>query len=300
MIKLIHVKYFVAVADMGSLTAVAENLGVSQPAVSYAIKEFETELGLLLFFRKNKRFELTPDGKKVYAIVNPALRKLNASLKSVENYAGSKSVLRVLTPEGPGSIEVARFLEKFGKDHPEFKFNLREVGCQTAKEEILAGNADLALQVYPNNFNCADLERIDFSHRGLNYVVSKNNKNADKESITLEEIGTSPLALFYEGSFLYGQITAAFERVGVTPNVILSSHQFATIAEIVGYGMAGTIVCPEEFVSDMEGFKIIPITNSAIDIVKGAFYVKGLELPEGARLLLEYMRSKAHPSDYVG
>jgi LysR family transcriptional activator of nhaA len=66
MINLNHLKYFYTCARHESLTKAAQVLGITQPALSIQIKQFEESLGFKLFSRSSKQFTLTPKGKDLY------------------------------------------------------------------------------------------------------------------------------------------------------------------------------------------------------------------------------------------
>lgn len=61
--KLLQIKYFYTVCRCGSITKAAEKLFVSQPTISFCIKELEDEFGLKLFQRKHGRMVLTVEGQ---------------------------------------------------------------------------------------------------------------------------------------------------------------------------------------------------------------------------------------------
>ena len=72
MINLELYRVFYIVAKNGSLTKAKEELFISQPAVSQAIKQLETQLGGKLFIRTSKGMELTGEGKVMYEYVKQA------------------------------------------------------------------------------------------------------------------------------------------------------------------------------------------------------------------------------------
>lgn len=80
-----HLKYFVALANLGSVTKVAEENYVSQPAVSKMIKQLETELGVKLFDRDGRTIKLNEAGKLFYSYVSDSLNLLNRGIKAVQN-----------------------------------------------------------------------------------------------------------------------------------------------------------------------------------------------------------------------
>lgn len=65
-IKLNHIRIFLAAAEYGSFTIAAEKLHLTQPFVSKAILHLEEELGLYLFIRGSRKFQITPAGRKLY------------------------------------------------------------------------------------------------------------------------------------------------------------------------------------------------------------------------------------------
>jgi len=85
-IQLLH--YFSVIAEEGSLTRAAERLFISQPPLSLHLKNLEERLGVTLFFRHHRGLELTEDGKRALALIQPLLR---AHEKTVERLASLSS-----------------------------------------------------------------------------------------------------------------------------------------------------------------------------------------------------------------
>lgn len=79
-IKLNHIRIFLAVVKYDSFTTAAEKLHMTQPFVSKSIANLEQELGLYLFVRKNRSFQVTPAGKKLYQKWSVMLREFENSL----------------------------------------------------------------------------------------------------------------------------------------------------------------------------------------------------------------------------
>lgn len=88
MINLNHLKYFYLCAQSENLTQAAQTLGITQPALSMQVKQFEDSLGFKLFSRSSKRFALTPKGKELYqysARLFEVSAEIDLFLKNIES-----------------------------------------------------------------------------------------------------------------------------------------------------------------------------------------------------------------------
>ena len=64
-VKLRHLRFFLQIADSGTLSAAARVLGISQPALSKSLAEFEAMMGAPMFLRLGRKMTPTPEGEKV-------------------------------------------------------------------------------------------------------------------------------------------------------------------------------------------------------------------------------------------
>lgn len=86
---------FEAAARSGSFTRAAEELNVTQPAVSRMLARFESHLGLRLFERGGKGAVLTPEGEILYRRVADGFRSIEAGLRDVERLRGGKETVTI-------------------------------------------------------------------------------------------------------------------------------------------------------------------------------------------------------------
>lgn len=126
--ELRHLRYFVAVADAGSLTRAAERLGIQQPPLSQQIKALETELGAQLFTRATKRLELNENGaafleraRRILADADEAIafvRRLDQGEAGTLHVGFTSSAsLHPLTP---------RVIKTFHARHPQARIQVEE------------------------------------------------------------------------------------------------------------------------------------------------------------------------------
>lgn len=139
------VRYFIAVADAGTITGAAQALHLSQPPLSMAMSRLEQELGVILFDRKPRGIELTAAGEYLYASGRRLLEeeaRLTGSLQAMGK--GLEGDLRVgVEPLGLWSIVRTRLAEFLTK-HELVKLELLDAHPRVQLENLADGFLDLA------------------------------------------------------------------------------------------------------------------------------------------------------------
>lgn len=111
--------YFLAVVDHGGFTAAADEVGVSQPALSLAVKELERELGVGLFDRVGRRVHLTAAGHALVGPARQALRDVETGRAAVAAVAGLRSGTLVLASLPTLAADpLAELVGRFRRRHP--------------------------------------------------------------------------------------------------------------------------------------------------------------------------------------
>jgi len=191
-----HVKYFLAVADAGSITEAAKKLHLSQPPLSTAMAKLEAELGVTLFERRPRGISLTPAGRYLQAAGRRLIAeegRVSATLRSMGK--GLEGELRIgAEPMGLWrvvSTRIARFLE----DHQNVVLELMDAAPRTLLENLANGHLDLAvIPVLPEE----PLPQID----GVSFSVEVI------ASISLDVIAPSSWGLADDGPVDLGTLRA--------------------------------------------------------------------------------------------
>lgn len=155
--ELQQIRYFLAISSHGSFSRAAQECGVSQPALTAAMKKLETEIGGPLFHREGKRVVVTPMGR----LVQPALQQVMQGTQSAATLARNFQLLRqaplrlgALHTVGPARI--AAFLSAFHRKHPGVEVTVQEGGVAGLLQLLEAGELDFAvtnvLQPPPDTF----------------------------------------------------------------------------------------------------------------------------------------------------
>lgn len=148
-----QIRYFLAMCETLNFTRAAEACNVTQPALSRAIQSLEAEVGGSLFRRERALTHLTDLGR----LLEPHLRDVLGSADSAKATARSFLKLEraplslgVMTTVGP--IRFAGFLADLRSREPGIELNLTEAKLEVLKEELLAGEIDVAVMAQPEPF----------------------------------------------------------------------------------------------------------------------------------------------------
>ena len=136
---------FVAVADHGSFTQAASQLGVSTGSLSHTIRELEENLGVRLLNRTTRSVAPTEAGERMLARLRPLLDEFEAAVDSVnafrERPAGQ---LRITVPPPVATFVLAPLLPRFLAQYPEI---ILDVSVDPALTDIVAGRYDAGVRV---------------------------------------------------------------------------------------------------------------------------------------------------------
>lgn len=142
-ISLKQLEVFVAVAEYNSFTKAAEALYLSQSTVSSHIKNLETVLDTVLFYRAaHKKMELTDDGRRIYSIVKEILERCE-TLQDCLNQKDKTPLLTVAASTVPAQYLLPRLLAEFSQKIPDCHFLLKRGDSLRVHEMLSAGEAQV-------------------------------------------------------------------------------------------------------------------------------------------------------------
>ncbi|OOF58731.1 transcriptional regulator GcvA [Rodentibacter myodis] len=224
-------KSFESAARHLSFTKAADELFVTQAAVSHQIKLLEDFLGVELFKRKNRSLELTEFGKIYFADVNKILRKLN---EATERLLALKNdpYLSISVPQTFGIQWLVPHLSEFNRLHPEIEVRLKGVDQD---EGLLNKEIDLAIYYGKGNWQNLQVDRLgkesllilaspellaknpihrkeDLKHHTLIHTHTRDNWRAMADYLALEELNIQQGPLF---SHTFMALQAAIHGQGI-------------------------------------------------------------------------------------
>lgn len=254
-----QLQYFVQVADCGSYSLASQQLFVSQPALSKAIKSIEDEMGFKFFYTYQRKQKLTDAGLSFYEKTVNFLESYDVLINTTYLDAGvDKGHLNIGLSIMGGPALFSHLLPTFKEKYPQITVSILEKETNMLKEEILKKNLDLAfIDLYhiktPEDADNFEIFKIATSE--IVIVASKENEVAQLEEIQYSALNNRNLILFNDGHEYSGQVRNDMKLMGVKPNVVLSSTQWDFIIDMVANDI-GIVLCPYYIYKKYENPKI--------------------------------------------
>jgi DNA-binding transcriptional LysR family regulator len=249
-IDLKQLKYFLAVAEEKSFSRAAERLHISQPPLSQQIMKLESELGVKLFARTTRTFELTVAGKALMGEASELLAKMRMTIDTIRQIdRGEVGRLRVGIVGSAMWGPIPSLLEEFQSKYPRVTWTIHESGPTAQYEALRAKQIDVGFWREPK-LNEDDL-RNDNLRQELcfreNVCVALNEHHplAKQEAIELTDIASEPmLTLALDKSAFPRYLIQCCVKAGFQPTIFQEASEPQTLLAMVGAGL-GVALLPE-------------------------------------------------------
>ena len=145
-------KIFLYLYEEKSISKTASKLYVSQPAISYSLKELENSLGYTLFTRNSKGIEPTIEAKELYNYISTAFNILNDAECHVKNLNNlNVGTIRIGTSSHIGYLFLSNLIKEFNKEYPNIKFQVISKSIQEMTEMLETRKLDMIIGILPIN-----------------------------------------------------------------------------------------------------------------------------------------------------
>ncbi|MBQ3161057.1 MAG: LysR family transcriptional regulator [Oscillospiraceae bacterium] len=193
--NILHMKYAVEVARVGSLSQAAQNLILAQPNLSRSIKELEAEIGIKIFERSTKGMLLTPEGEEFIGYAKEILNHIDHVDKIYKTGAAKKQKFSISVPR---ACYISEAFAEFTKSIPDTQVEIfyKETNSQRTISNILNSDYKLGIIRYAENYDkyfksmLEEKELVyemiaEFSYR---LIMSRDCPLAQKENITFDDL----------------------------------------------------------------------------------------------------------------
>lgn len=249
-IDLKQLKYFLAVAEEKSFSRAAERLHISQPPLSQQIMKLESELGVRLFTRTTRSFELTVAGRALMVEAAELLGKMRMTIETIRQIdRGEVGRLRVGIVGSAMWGPIPGLLERFQTDFPRVTWTIHELGPNDQWEALRQRQIDVGFwrepRIEQDVLKQANLRQELCFRENFCVAVNERHPLAGRDSIALDEIAGEPLlTLHLDQSAEPRYLIQCCVDAGFEPNIFQQAAEPQTLLAMVGAGL-GVAMMPE-------------------------------------------------------
>lgn len=241
-----RLQHFVAVADAGGFTRAADQLHLSQQALSSSIRQLEKELGATLFDRDGRRVKLTAAGRQLHGDARTLLAAAHTVADHVQRAASAARENYVVghTPALSG-IEAYALLEPVIDAFDDVSFTFRQMFPDQLSPALIDGSIQLALRrgVVPDQ----ELSTAVLGYHPVRVAVLSTHPLARRDAVDLTDLTDERIALWAPpgASYYSDLLLGACRRAGFEPDYVVSRVQgAATVAAPLTTGAVAFVTHP--------------------------------------------------------
>ncbi|MDY3239137.1 MAG: LysR family transcriptional regulator [Anaerovoracaceae bacterium] len=236
-----QLQYFQVTCKYQNISRAAEELHVSQSAVSKSIRELEKEFELNLFRRVNNNLILTQEGKIFLDKASQILGEISLLYTQARDMNNANNTVRFgMTPLVGRSI-LPPFYQELKDFSSEIILEPFEMDLKHLLEEIEKENIDVGL-IISNDVDTARLESVHLMDCNLQFFTNIFNPLSKKDKISFSDLKDEPIILLNPDSIETKLLMERFSRAGVIPNIIFYSDQVYTIQHSINHEIASSFL----------------------------------------------------------
>lgn len=281
-----NLQAFLSVAEKRSFSLAAEQLHLTQPAVSKRVAALESRLGNKLFDRIGRRVGLTEAGTALLPHARSIIQHLQQAEQVVRDLSGDIGGRLLLgTSHHIGLHRLAPVLRRFNQSCPEVKLDLAFMDSEQAHEQVMQGRIELAvvtlaLQQVPG------LVAESIWPDPLDFMVARDHPLAGEHGVSLETLSGLPVILPGMNTYTGQIVKSIFDRRQLSLNVAMSTNYLETIRVMASAGLGWTVL-PRSMVDDSLLTLSVPVPTPQREL--GYIYHRRRSLSNAARAFIEQL-----------
>lgn len=250
-----QVEAFRAVVTLRSMTKAAELLGVSQPAVSRLIADFQKAVGFRLFRRSRTSAEPTPDALLLFEQVDKlfnGLEELGHQISAINHVQTGRLTVAATNSHASGFLP--QLLSDFKRLYPGVAIGYHIQSHEQVIDWVASGRADVGFAIQP--VAKSELTSVILASAGARCVMPADHRLAQKPQLTPKDFQGEPFVSFPRGTPLRFLIDGLFDRAGVDRNLHIEATSHHAVCSFVANGMGIALVNPFAPV-DVSGCRLV-------------------------------------------
>jgi DNA-binding transcriptional LysR family regulator len=290
---------FLEVARAESFSQAAENLHLTQPAISKRISGLEESLGVELFDRVGRRITLTEAGRALLPRAQQLLLELEDMRRMVANLTGPiTGTLKVGTSHHIGLHRLPPALRAFSTHYRDVRLDLRFIDSEEAYEAVLSGELELGIVTLPPVPDDRLIAREVWDDP-LAFVAGHEHPLAKQKKVTLADL-TQHAAILPSSSTFTRQIASQlFQESGLQLQVSMTTNYLETIRMMASIGLGWSVLpasmAAPDSITGMPGeLRILKINGIDLRRSLGVVYHPRRTLSRAAQAMLDLLLPPAN------
>ena len=239
---------FVKVMETGSISMAADQLFITQPAVTKRIHSLEDYFGVKLFESAGRGVQATHAAHSLLPKVKNWLNELGDIHHTLSHdQTQIKGKLKVGTSHHIGLHHLPEHLKAYVQQYPDVTLDVHFVDSEQAHEKVLAGDLELAFLTLPPTLDDR-LSYVPLWNDPLVFVAAAFHPLAAKANLSLEDLIQYPSLLPASHTYTSQITLAEFEQKGLKPKITMSNNPLESIRMLASIGL-GWSVLPQTMVS---------------------------------------------------
>ncbi len=244
--RYVQLRAFHHVAVCGGFSRAAEELGLTQPAMSDQVRKLEEEYDVLLFNRHKKQVFLTPQGEKLLEITRRMFDNEHQALELLSEQRALRSgTLRIMADSAHHLLHI---LASFRERYPGVRISVRAGNTESVLAALNAYEADIG--VLGDVPESRDLKALRLNVTPIVAFSALTHPAAKRPSLRLADLETLPLVLRENGSKTRRKLEDAADAAGLSLIPAIEAEGREAVREIVASGAGIGFVSEAEFGAD--------------------------------------------------
>ncbi len=298
-ITLRQLQVFEKVASHLNYSRAAEELYLSQPAVSMQIKQLEENIGLPLFEQMGKKIFLTEAGRELFRYSRNIAQQL-AEMKAVfDEMKGLEQGKLTLSVVNTANYFTPQLLARFCKQHPNINVILQVANRDAVLKQLADNSTDLAIMGRPPAG--LDLSAESFMDNPLVVIAAPDHPLARRKRVKLAQLAQETFLSREQGSGTRSAMERIFAEHQIQPRISMEMETNEAIKQAVQAGLGLSILSLHSVELELETRRLVMLNVEHFPLLRHWFVVhrSGKRLSGAASAFKEFLLSEAntpHPS----
>ncbi len=302
MLNFNQLRVFYHAAKNLNFTLAANELFITQPAVTFQMKAFEESCNLKLFKKRGRSLFLTDEGRALYRYAEKIFKYEKEIENAIEDmHELKRGILSLGTTKAYARYFMPLMLSTFHEKYPNIKIQLYEGSSLDMIYSLLEFKNEVA--VIAKAKELPEVNFFPFSKEEMAVIVAPGHLLTRKKAVSFEDLAEEPFIMKEKGSGTRKLVEQSFSKVNCEPNILMETSNTEFIKQLVQRGDGVSIVVKEAVAFELSEKKLaqVPLKDPQIYLDVSIAYLKDQPLSPPARAFVDTLtKLRAEEIDPMG